>query len=140
MTRKLILPPELLQLVFSYTSNVILREKYNAVYDTMEWNCKIINKININDERYKMLFRRPIPLKLYHSMPEMYTIRRDRWYYQVYFPVLDSGKRFILRCEDDYSGNYFTAWACWKHYSDNDLDELGFVRESLHHVLYHTIK
>jgi hypothetical protein len=133
-------PPELLQIIFSFTSDVIFRKKYNAVRNKLEWECRFINNICKTNLRYKTLMQMPRPIKLYHSIEYIYNGRRDTWYYIVYFPTLSCGKKFILRCEDDYSGNYYTSWVCWKHHSENDLDELGFVRESLHHVFYHTIK
>lgn len=116
LTSQAKLPMELLQHIFSYTSNVVFRPFTDELTNETQWRMWVISQLPNTDPRYRMVCAIPPRLKLYIE-PYLYAIANplplDRWYYKVVLPNTENDqKQFQLLSisSTDSSGKHYTFW------------------------------
>jgi hypothetical protein len=112
-----ILPMEILQHIFSYTSNVVFRPFTDEITNKQKWRMWIVSPITKNDPRYRTLWTIPPRLKIYHSVIQYNNPNEEMlnwWYYSVIFRDVPNNKQFNITCKQD--SNIDATYIIWKCY------------------------
>ena len=132
-----ILPMEILQHIFSYTSNVVFRPFTDEITNKQKWRMWIISPIKNNDPRYRTLWTIPPRLKIYHSATQYNNPNEEMlnwWYYSVIFRDVPNNKQFNITCKQD--SNIDATYIIWKCYEKvpNNQPPYQMTDIRLHHI------
>jgi hypothetical protein len=117
-TDQSILTMEILQHIFSYTSNIVFRPFIDGQTSNLKWRMWFVSQIPNTDIRYRLVCAIPPRLKLYHSsiyqQPNQSSL--DLWYYIVIFSnVANNTKRFkLMCCSGANAKTHCITWACYR--------------------------
>jgi hypothetical protein len=121
-----IFPMEILQHIFSYTSNVVFRSFIDEITNKQKWRMWIISPIPNNDPRYKVVCAIPPRLKLYSSATHYNNpngAAANMWYYSVVFRDVPNNKRFIMRSKQDTNIDVpYIIWTCFEKVQDDNAE------------------